>query len=109
MVARGLGPFARKRCEVAAVARDEHAPLGGGEFEHERVVEPFERRVDGECEDVVSCRGGGEVGVQQQPHRGNREPSSRTGPAALGARQIKAPRRCGWEDSNLHLITQTRT
>jgi len=75
VVARGLGPFARERREVAAVTRDEQALLGGCEFEHERVVEPFERRVGGEREDVVSRvlkrvgdAVGGEVGVQPEPH-----------------------------------------
>jgi hypothetical protein len=63
--------LACERREVTAVARDEHAVLGGGELEYERVVEPFECKVRGEREDVVSSSlqrcsdaAGGEVGVQ---------------------------------------------
>ena len=76
VVAQGFGPFACDWGEVAAVARDEHTLFDGGEFENERVVEPFEGRVGGQREDVVSCglqrcgdAAGREVGVEEQPHR----------------------------------------
>ena len=76
MGALPLGPFPGKWGEVATVAGDEDAVLAGGEFEHGRIVESFEREVFGECEHVMSGRpqgtrdaAGGEVGVEQQSHR----------------------------------------
>ena len=49
-----LGPFPRERREIAAIAGDQHALLGGGEFEHDRVGEPLVARVLGKREHIVT-------------------------------------------------------
>jgi len=69
----GFGPFTRDGCEVATVARDQHASFGRGKLEHVRVGESLEGRVFGERQHVMAClaqlgrySAGGEVGVEQQ-------------------------------------------
>ena len=70
-----LGPFPCEWREVAAVARDQHALLGGCEFEDGWVGEPLEAHVRGQREHVMTgvCERGAdplrrEVRVEQQPH-----------------------------------------
>ncbi len=69
----GFGPFTRDWCEVATVARDQHASFGCGKLEHVRVGECLEGRVLGERQHVMVClaqlgrySAQGEVGVKQQ-------------------------------------------
>ena len=50
-----FGPLARYRCEVATVARNQHAPFGRGQLEHLRVGEPLVGRVFGERQNVVAA------------------------------------------------------
>jgi len=75
-----LGPLPRQRREVAAVARHENPRLLCGEFEHQRIIKPLERRVFSEREHIVATRSQWpadtarrQVRVQQQAH----EPSGR--------------------------------
>lgn len=76
VVATCLGPLAKQRGEVAGVPGDEDACFGGGELEHERVVERTEPGVGGKAEHVVAplFEGRadpfrGQVGVEEQTQR----------------------------------------
>jgi len=86
-----LGPLPRQRREVAAVARHENPRLLGGEFEHQRIIKPFERCVFSEREHIVATRSQWppdssrrQVRVQQQAHEpSGREPHERVQLAPL--------------------------
>lgn len=73
--AAALCPLANDRHEVAAVSGHQDPPLRSSELDHPAIIQPFQRRMLPQAEDIVPCipqrhthTGRRKVRVQQEPH-----------------------------------------